>query len=237
MCKAQSRAVRFVAAVFVWALGVPAVTAQGGIILQPGSYGLRDHPDGSQRANYGLRLDELIDVTTGHDVFTFSFDPDRGADMRIDVTEVGLDEFEVRIHGTAFGGLVRGGEYDATISGILRIGFVYMIAHPVAGADAVIVTTPNFTNTGEITFDGKTIDLFDRANKKGFTFRLGNESDGLGHRGFDGISGWGWVDHGTAGTHIYSSDWLFTVVPTPGSAALLSIALAIGARGNRRRSV
>ena len=94
MCKAQSRAVRVVAAMFVWAFGVPAhagyvitrmadvarrisvcagcslalilpaVSAQGGIILRPGSYSLRDHPDGTQAPpTYGLRLDELVDVT------------------------------------------------------------------------------------------------------------------------------------------------------------------------------
>ena len=94
MCKAQSRAVRFVAVMFVWAFGVPAhagyvitrmadvarrfsvcagcslalilpaVSAQGGIILRPGSYSLRDHPDGTQAPpTYGLRLDELVDVT------------------------------------------------------------------------------------------------------------------------------------------------------------------------------
>ena len=265
MCKAQTRAVRFVAAMLVWALGapahagyfimhmadvarrfsvcagcclaliLPAVSAQGGIILQPGSYGLRDHPDGTQGPpTYGLRLDELINVTAGHDVFTFSFDHAE-ADMRLDITEVGLDEFELRIHGTAFGGLVQGGEYDAIFSGVVDIDFVYMIAHPVGGDDDFIVTTPNFMNTGMITFNGRTIDLFDRANSDGYTFRLGDESDGLGHRGFEGISGWGWLDHGTAGTHVYSSDWLFTVVPTPGSVALLSMAFAIFARVKRQR--
>ena len=221
------------------ALIVPAVSAQaqGRVILEPGSYGLRDHPNGTQGPpTYGLRLDELIDVTAGHDVFTFSFNHDM-ADMRLDITEVGTDEFELHIYGTAFGGLIQDHQYDAFVSGVADIDFVYMIAHPVDGDDDLIVTTPNFMNTGVITFAGKTIDLFDRANSEGFTLRLGDENDGLGHRRYDGISGWGWLDHGTAGTHIYSSDWLFTVVPTPGSAALLSIALAIGARGNRRRSV
>ena len=219
------------------ALILPAVPAQAGIILEPGSYLLGDHPFGNEAPpGYGLRLDELVNVTSGHDVFTFSFDHAL-ADMRLDITAVGVDAYEIRIHGTAFGGLVVDNQYDATMSGVVDIDFVYMLAHPADGDDDLIVTTPNFTNTGSIIFEGIPIYLFDRANSDGFTFRLGNEDNDQGHRTFMGISGWGWLDHGTAGTHIYSSDWLFTVVPTPGSAALLSIALAIGARGNRRRSV
>ena len=110
-----------------------------------------------------------------------------------------------------------------------------MMIHLVEGDDDLIVTTPNFTNTGMITFASTTFDLFDRANAQGYSFRLGDGGNDMGHRGFDGISGWGWFDHGTAGTHVYSSDWLFTVVPTPGSAALLSMAFAIFARVKRRR--
>ncbi len=217
------------------ALFLTASPALGGLVLRPGTYVLENHPDGNAGPpDYGLRLDELIDVTPGHDVFTFSFETP-GTEMRIDITEVGPDEFELHIFGTAFGGLVENNEYVAALSGTVDIDFVYMLAHPVNGDDDYIVTTPNFTNTGMITFEGEEIDLFDRANREGFTFRLGDENDDLGHRGFDGLSGWGWVDHGTAGTHIYSSDWLFTVIPTPGSAVLLSMAFAILGRGKRRR--
>ena len=49
------------------------------------------------------------------------------------------------------------------------------------------------------------------------------------------ISGWGWLDHGVAGNHVNSSDWLFTVVPTPGTTALMAIAVALFAGGRRRR--
>ncbi len=220
------------------ALFLTTAPALGGLVLRPGTYFLGDHPDGNAGPpNYGLRLDELIDVTPGHDVFTFSFDH-ADADMRIDITEVATDEYELRIYGTAFGGLVENNEYVAAFAGLVDIDFVYMLAHPVNGDDDYIVTTPNFTNTGMITFEGEMIDLFDRANSEGYTFRLGDENDDLGHRGSSGVSGWGWFDHGTAGTHIYSSDWLFKVngvVPTPGTAALLSIAFAIFGRGKRRR--
>ncbi|TDJ54265.1 MAG: hypothetical protein E2O40_07620 [Planctomycetota bacterium] len=217
------------------ALILPAVPAQAGIILEPGSYLLGDHPDGDELPpSYGLRLDELVNVTSGHDVFTFSFDHAL-ADMRLDITAVGVDAYEIRIHGTAFGGLVVDNQYDATMSGVVDIDFVYMLAHPADGDDDLIVTTRNFTNTGSITFEGVPINLSDRANSDGFTFRLGDENDDQGHRGFDGISGFGWLDHGTAGNHVVSSDWLFTVIPTPGSAALLSVAFAILSHSARRR--
>ena len=84
-------------------------------------------------------------------------------------------------------------------------------------------------------FNGSTIDLFDHANSDGFTFRLGNDDDDMGHRGFDGISGSGWLDHGEAGTYVPASDWLFTVVPNPGTTALMAIAAALFAKGRRRR--
>ncbi len=218
------------------ALFLATAPAQGGLILQPGSYVLADHPDGGLAPpTYGLRLDELMDVTAGHDKFTFSFDHAE-SNMRLDVTEVGTDEFEIHIYGTAFGGLVRNHAYDAFVTGVADIDFVYMIANTVPGDDDLIVTTPNFTNTGVITFLNTTIDLFDRANAEEFTLRLGDE-DGTGHRDFDGISGWGWLDHGTAGNHVDNSDWLFTVIPTPGSGVLLSMALAIAVHGKRRRAI
>jgi len=218
------------------ALFLTAGPAFGGLVLRPGTYVLGDHPDGNAGPpSYGLRLDELMDVTGEHDVFTFSFDH-ADADMRIDITEVATDEYELRIYGTAFGGLVQDNQYHPALSGVVDIDFVYMLAHPVGGDDDYIVTTKNFSNTGEITFMGTMINLFDRANSEGYSFRLGNEDDDLGHRFESGVSGWGWLDHGTAGTHVYSSDWLFTVIPTPGSVALLSVALVFGARRNRRRT-
>ena len=74
------------------ALLVTAVPVSAGLILQPGTYRLEDHPDGNaQPPGYGLRLDELIDVTDDHDIFTFSFDPDRpGVDMRLRIDTKGM---------------------------------------------------------------------------------------------------------------------------------------------------
>ena len=210
--------------------------ASAGLILPTDvTLQLADHPDGNAGLpTYGLRLDELIDVTAGHDRFTFSFEHP-SAMVQMLLTEVGIDEFSIHIWGTAFGGLVVNNEYDPLLSGLVEIDFTYVLAHVVDGDDDLIVTTPSFMNTGSIMFQGSTIDLFDRANKDGFTFRLGNEDDDMGHRGFDGISGWGWLDHGKAGTYVPASDWLFTVVPTPGTTVLMAIAAALIVRGRRRR--
>ncbi len=218
------------------ALFLTAGPAFGGLVLRPGTYVLGDHLDGNAGPpSYGLRLDELVDVTPGHDIFTFSFDAP-GTEMRIDITEMSTDEYELRIYGTASGGLVQNNAYVPAFTSLVDIDFVYTLAHPVDGDDDYIVTTPNFTNTGMINYMGAAIDLFDRANSDGYTFRLGDEDDHLGHRGVSGVSGWGWLDHGTDGTYVPASDWLFTVIPTPGSAALLSVALVFGARRNSRRT-
>ena len=117
------------------ALFLTAGPALGGLVLTPGTYILEDHPDGTAGPpSYGLRLDELIDVTPGHDVFTFSFDAP-GTDMRIDITSVGTDEYELHIYGTAFGGLVENNEYIADFTSGVEIDFVYTMAHTVDGDD------------------------------------------------------------------------------------------------------
>ena len=196
---------------------------------------LADHQDGNAAPpTYGLRLDELINVTPGHDHFTFSFDHPLAL-VQMMLTEVGADEYSIHIWGTAFGGRVVNNEYDPLLSGVAEIDFTYMLVHLAAGDDDLIVTTPNFTNSGSIIFNGSTIELYDRANTKGFSFRIGNEDNDQGHRGFDGISGWGWVDHGEPGTYFPVSDWLFTVVPTPGTAVVMAIAAALVARRRTRR--
>jgi hypothetical protein len=77
------------------------------------------------------------------------------------------------------------------------------------------------------------------------SFQLGDESGG-GHRGFSGISGWGWVNHGSSCIsqhcdHVYASDWLFTAelkpVPLPAAAWLFASALGVfGYLGHRKVS-
>ncbi len=148
--------------------------------------------------------------------------------------------FSIHIWGRAFGGLVDDGSdpYVEGMSGLAEIDFVYQMAVPVAGdPDDLIVLTPTGTNSGTILFLGDTIPLIDKAHSsEGFTFRLGDESDNNGHRHFEGISGWGWLNHGGL-PHVSASDWLFTLeVPTPGAAALMAIAMGLfGSRIFRKR--
>ena len=49
-----------------------AAGAANAELVQPGTYRLHNHPDANQAPpQYGLRLDELIDVTDERDVVTF----------------------------------------------------------------------------------------------------------------------------------------------------------------------
>ncbi len=226
------------------AMLLAAGPAQGGLILEPGSYVLRDHPDGSQAPpTYGLRLDELIDVTDTHDVFTFSFDSEKhedvGVSLTLDTAPAAGGVFTIRIQGTAFGGLVQNDLYVSEHSGLVALDFLYTMVAVATDDDDFVVFAPTGSNTGSITlgFLGNTeIPLFDKANSSGLTFRLGNELGNAGHRTFAGISGWGWLNHGNVHHHVSASDWLFTVVPTPGAAALLSVAMVMfGGPVTRRR--
>ncbi|MFG0328551.1 MAG: hypothetical protein ACF8PN_01520 [Phycisphaerales bacterium] len=210
----------------------PAAAAD---IIDPGVYFLENHPDGNANPPaYGLRLDELQDVTAGHDVFTFDFEAD-DSDMRMS-----WDGTSLRIFGVAFGGLDIGGSYDPNHSGLWAIDFTYSEVVTAPGDDDLIVVTPDGTNTGTIQFvdGGDVIPLWDFSGHHGFTFRLGDENDDEGHRGFDGLSGWGWLNHTVQNQHVYASDWLFTVgdeVPAPGPLALLTAGLFCVAQGRRRR--
>lgn len=216
---------------------VASAPAGAGIILEPGLYRLHDHPGGNaQPPGYGLRLDELIDVTPDHDLFSFSFDHP-AAEMFLEISDVD-GSLQLHIFGTAWGGLDVGSDYDAAIQGPVELDFLYALhVERMPGDDDLRVAGPNFQNTGTIRFDFgdglMEVPLFDRG-MDGYTFQLGDK-DGSGHRGFDGISGWGWVDHGTAGVHFAASDWLFTVDPTPVPAPAALALLLAGAAPRRRQ--
>ncbi|MHC4141013.1 MAG: hypothetical protein ACYSUF_03710 [Planctomycetota bacterium] len=212
----------------------------GVIILEPGLYQLHNHPDGDVRPPlYGLRLDELIDASPDHDHFTFSFD-DGGAEMFFELRA----DSSIHIFGTVFGGLDIGDEYDPTLSGLWDVTFTYDTSKPVTDDDDIVVNPPPDPNTGSITPQfgpdaGIPVDLFDFAGTNAFTLRIGDEDDDLGHRGYDGISGWGWLTHGSPDVHVTASDWLFTLDPTPvpgpSAAVVLWVALATGCRRRRAR--
>ena len=45
-----------------------------------------------------------------------------------------------------------------------------------------------------------------------------------------GISGWGWLEHGSPGNYMSSSDWIFTAesIPAPPALAVIGLGLLLG---------
>lgn len=218
------------------AAGLIVLASGASATLAPGMYQLFNHPDGNQNPPpYGLRLDELYNATSDHDVFTFDFNHPTS---NVRLTYTGST---ITITGNARGGRDAGSVYanDAYL-GNYTFNFVYNIGVGLApGDDDIRVVPPTAgANTGWImTPLGDTIALRDESDGN-YTFRLGDEDNDLGHRGFAGISGWGWLTHGPASaSHVYDSDWLFTVgplVPAPGAAGVLALGGMLAARRRRR---
>ncbi len=196
-------------------------------VLADGLYQLQNHRDGALRPPlYGLRLDGL-DGNVGND-YTFDFDAP-GADMRMDLDVAGGT---IRIFGTAFGGLDVGPGFDNPANGrvgLWRIDFTYNVGVTALPSGEIVAGPMSAQNSGFIqplfagagNFAGNPqIALTDyNGNAAGRTFHLNT-----GHRGNPGVSGWGWLNHGTFQQHIYASDWLFEVngvpIPAPGAAML-----------------
>jgi uncharacterized protein (TIGR03382 family) len=148
----------------------------------------------------------------------------------------------IRIFGQSYGGVDVGNAYagagDAVrgpYTGIYTIDFTYTVGvGPVPGDDDVYVNTSNRNpgNVGTITLPtGEIVKLTDE-RMGGYSFRFGDEDNDAGHRGFPGLSGWGWMTYvegsPTAPTyrHVDNTDWLFTavyVIPTPGASSLLAL--------------
>ncbi|GAB4392941.1 MAG: hypothetical protein Tsb005_09130 [Gammaproteobacteria bacterium] len=188
---------------------------EGPAIIAAGTYRLNNHPDGeAANPTYGLRLDELIDVTHKHDIFTFDFNKTPGTGVFLTYDD---NAQTIRIEGTVYGGLDVGKQYDKQLSGYWKISFEYNNVNLVNNDDDLQVLNSSQTAGGFITRvdTGETFELFQKANDQGLAFQLGNEVNDQGHRDFEGISGWGWVNHSDPNVHIAASDFLFTLDPTP----------------------
>ncbi|MBX3379905.1 MAG: hypothetical protein KF805_07405 [Phycisphaeraceae bacterium] len=209
--------------------------SQAAVIVVPGLYQLRNHPDGSAAPpSYGLRLDELYNATANHDIFTFDFNHAL-SNMKMMITAS-----TIHIYGQVYGGRDTGSGYAADVyAGLYSVDFTYSVGvGPKPGDDDWWVAYPNpmMQNSGTIkTTLGDTINLVDK-QQGDYYFRLGDEDNDAGHRGFAGISGWGWLNHGPSGSpHVDSSDWLFTaqLIPSPGSLALAGLAGLVCLRRKR----
>lgn len=192
-----------------------------------GTYILSSHPDGNQNPPpYGLRLDGLLTGSSGEE-YTFDFNH-ASSDMKLT-----WNGSMIHIFGTAFGGEDNGAGYAPSTTAVWTIDFTYNAGVSTSangGVDDVVVNA-HHQNFG--TLSGALGDFALRDHTDGvLSFTFGDE-DGSGHREFNGISGWGWLDYcntdvhecaqdGTdwVPTHITASDWLFTATPVPVPAAV-----------------
>jgi uncharacterized repeat protein (TIGR01451 family) len=186
----------------------------GSSLVPDGVYRLKNHNThtGTQPPNYGMRLDKLFG---NYAVVSFDFEhPSSNVLMTVNGTVI-------TITGTVYGGRDNGSAYDTANAGLWELNFTYNTVTTVGGDDDLTVTLANGgSNTGTIKAlfstshfsNGQVFNLGDYSDGVQY-FRLGNEDNDLGHRGFNGISGWGWLEHGKAGsplTHVDASDWIFT---------------------------
>lgn len=217
------------------ALGFSALSAQA---VSIGTYTLSNHPDGSVNPPpYGLRLDGLL-TGSSNEEYTFDFNHvDSAMTLTYDGTTIVID-------GVAYGGEDSGGGYVANTTALWDIHFEYTVGVSQPGSDgglADVFAVEDAANFGTISSTLGDLELSDKTLGS-YSFRLGDENGG-GHRGADGISGWGWLMHGedcqqgTDCVNVEYSDWLFTaelvVVPVPAAAWLFGSGL-LALMGSKR---
>ncbi len=175
-------------------------------------YILHSNPEAIQAPPlYGLRLDDLFDLTEGKDVFTFDFDNELSSVM-MEVTAN-----SIHIYGQAYGGWDIGDGYGEFWSGMWEFEFLYDVGvQPVPGDDDIHVVAPNGSNSGQIRplfGENQTwIPLEDYSGEHLETFRFGDWEGG--YDGWAGLFGRGWLNHG-GNSHIASSDWNFKATVAP----------------------
>ncbi|MEL6214243.1 MAG: PEP-CTERM sorting domain-containing protein [Pseudomonadota bacterium] len=213
-----------------------APVAAQATVLQPGEYALHNHPDGSAASPfYGLRLDGLTTGDTS-EIYTFDFeDEDSGMTLAYDGNSI-------TISGMAFGGRDTGSSYDSDTTDVWQISFTYSDVY--SCNDGGLCSNSGVGSISSLLFGS--YNLVSEMGRHSYAFQLNTD-----HRGFTGVSGWGWMNHCPSGgeggngsysngvscdNHLYASDWLFTVreVPAPGTLALLGLGLAMV--GFRRKS-
>jgi len=232
-----------------------------------GTYRLFSHPGGGEAPpTYGFRADELDGIVDSVWTFDFSYpgsamfmDYD-GVSIRIYGVSYGGRDYRPGHDATP------GSPYAPGTDGFFAFDFEYDGSHLIT-TDPMIPTAPSdgdlfdvagagfkergASGTGTIESlglngiagDGDTnelilrsgttiVGLVDQANGAGDIFHFG-----LGHRGFAGLSGWGWVSYVDA-PHVYATDWLFTAEPVPEPSTWLifsGLAACFGINAWRKR--
>lgn len=216
-----------------------------GTTIENGVYCLHSHPDGTENPPpYGLRLDGLLGDSS--EEYTFDFDHAMSSvTMTITDSLLHAGAKKIVISGTTFGGLDEGLVHDPDLSGLWSLDFTYdnvqvdnvamelFTLKSDAGNNSGSITS-QFNSSGSETgrlSNGDVFNLIDYDGSHDFTFKLA-----FGHRGFAGLSGFGWLIHAPAGRditkakHISASDWLFTaeLKPPPPPQVPLPPALPAG---------